>query len=68
MLQCEASLSIALGYRELKPAVVGTCALPDTELAGRYGVTSTILKQRIDLLEAGLSRQIPQFSSAIRPV
>ena len=24
------------GYRDLKPAVVGTCALPGTELAGRY--------------------------------
>ena len=87
MLQCEASLSIALGYRELKPAVVGTCALPDTELAGRYErllhdlranwtdalgrqalQAVSVLKQRIDLLEAGLSRQIPQFSSARRPV
>ena len=87
MLQCEASLSIALGYRELKPAVVGTCALPDTELAGRYErllhdlranwtdalgrqalQAVGVLKQRIDLLEAGLSREIPQFASAMRPV
>jgi CHAT domain-containing protein len=36
MLACEASLTVALGYRDLKPAVVGTCALPGTELAGRY--------------------------------
>jgi CHAT domain-containing protein/Tfp pilus assembly protein PilF len=36
MVECEASLTIALGYRDLKPAVVGTCALPGTELAGRY--------------------------------
>jgi CHAT domain-containing protein/Tfp pilus assembly protein PilF len=36
MLACEASLSVALGYRDLKPAVVGTCALPGTELDGRY--------------------------------
>src|SRR5207248_385352 len=25
MLACEASLTVALGYRDLKPAVVGTC-------------------------------------------
>lgn len=36
MVECEASLTIALGYRDLKPAVVGTCALPGTELEGRY--------------------------------
>ena len=36
MLECEASLTLALGYRDLKPAVVGTCALPGTELEGRY--------------------------------
>jgi hypothetical protein len=29
-------MTIALGYRDLKPAVVGTCALPGTELEGRY--------------------------------
>ena len=36
MVACEASLMIALGYRDLKPSVVGTCALPGTELEGRY--------------------------------
>ena len=36
MLACEASLTVALGYRDLKPAVIGTCALPGTELDGRY--------------------------------
>jgi CHAT domain-containing protein/tetratricopeptide (TPR) repeat protein len=36
MLACEASLTLSLGYRDLKPAVVGTCALPGTELQGRY--------------------------------
>ncbi len=36
MVECEASLTIALGYRDLKPAVVGTCGLPGTELEGRY--------------------------------
>ncbi|MFN8006013.1 MAG: tetratricopeptide repeat protein [Terriglobia bacterium] len=36
LLECQASLSIALGYRDLKPAVVGTCALSGTDLEGRY--------------------------------
>jgi len=36
MVECEASLTVALGYRDLKPAVVGTCALTGTELEGRY--------------------------------
>ena len=36
MLECEASLTIALGYRDLRPAVVGSCTLPGTELEGRY--------------------------------
>ena len=36
MLQCEASLAIAMGYRDLKPAVVGTCSLPGSALEGRY--------------------------------
>jgi len=36
LLECQSSLSIALGYRDLKPAVVGSCSLADTELEGRY--------------------------------
>ena len=36
MVECEASLTVALGYRDLKPAVVGTCALTGTELEGLY--------------------------------
>lgn len=44
MLECQASLTTALGYRDLKPAAAGTCSLPsamaanslDTELEGRY--------------------------------
>ena len=36
MLECQASLTTALGYRDLKPAVAGTCSLEDTELAARY--------------------------------
>lgn len=86
LLECQASLTIALGYRDLKPAVVGTCALPGTELEGRYerllhdlrtkwtdGLDRQavqaleVLKQRVDTLEASLSREIPQFGSSIRP-
>jgi CHAT domain-containing protein/tetratricopeptide (TPR) repeat protein len=86
MLACQASLTLALGFRDLKPAVVGTCALPGTGLDGRYerllhelrtnwtdvlGKQALqavgVLKQRIDTLEAGLSRDLPQFASVIRP-
>ncbi len=87
MLACEASLTIALGYRDLKPAVVGTCALPGTELEGRYerllhelrtNWTETrgkraleavgVLRQHVEALETGLSREIPQFASVLQPV
>lgn len=87
MLECQASLTIALGYRDLRPSLIGTCALPGTDLEGRYerllhdlrtnwtAASSRqalhaveTLKQRVDMLEASLSREIPQFASAIRPV
>ena len=87
LLECQASLTIALGYRDLKPAVVGTCALPGTDLEGRYErllhdlranwtdasgrqalQAVAVLKQRMDTLEAGLSREIPRFALAIRPI
>jgi CHAT domain-containing protein/tetratricopeptide (TPR) repeat protein len=86
MVECEASFTVALGYRDLKPAVVGTCALPGTELEGRYErllhelrtnwtdargkqalQAIAVLRQHIDSLEAGLSRDIPQFGSVLRP-
>ena len=86
MLECQASMTIALGYRDLKPAMVGTCALPGTQLEGRYErllhdlrtnwtdalgkqalQAVTALRERIDTLEAELSRDIPQFASTIRP-
>ncbi|MGB6943173.1 MAG: CHAT domain-containing tetratricopeptide repeat protein [Bryobacteraceae bacterium] len=86
MVECEASFTVALGYRDLKPAVVGTCALPGTELEGRYErllhelrtnwtdargkqalQAIAVLRQHIDMLEAGLSRDIPQFASELRP-
>jgi CHAT domain-containing protein/tetratricopeptide (TPR) repeat protein len=86
MFECEASLTVALGYRDLKPAVVGTCALPGTELEGRYerllhelrtnwtGARGKqalqaigVLRQHVDALEVGLSRETPQFASVLRP-
>lgn len=86
MLECEASLTVALGYRDLRPAVVGTCALPGTDLEGQYerllhelrtnwtdarGKKALqaigVLRQHIDTLEAGLSRELPQFVSVLRP-
>ncbi len=86
MLECEASLTVALGYRDLKPAVAGDCTLPGTDLEGRYEKllhdlrsnwtdargrqtldAVAALRRRIDGIEADLSRDIPQFASALRP-
>jgi CHAT domain-containing protein len=83
LLECQASLTIALGYRDLKPAAVGTCALQDTGLEGQYErllhelrtkwtadlgrqalQALQLLKQRTETLEAGLSRELPQFEFA----
>src|SRR5581483_9562768 len=36
LLACEASLTLALGYRDLKPAAIGSCSLTGTDLEGRY--------------------------------
>jgi len=80
MLECESSLTTALGYRDLKPAVSGTCAL------GEYGrllsdlrtnSTDTLdrkalaalrdLNRRSDELEGALSRDVPGFGPATHP-
>jgi CHAT domain-containing protein/tetratricopeptide (TPR) repeat protein len=87
MLACQASMTIALGYRDLKPSVVGTCTLTGTEFEGRYErllhdlrtnwteasgkqalQAVAGLRQRIDTLEAALSREAPQFASTLRPI
>ncbi|HEX3747881.1 MAG TPA: CHAT domain-containing tetratricopeptide repeat protein [Bryobacteraceae bacterium] len=86
LMECETSLTVALGYRDLKPPVVGACTLAGTGLEGKYerllhdlrsawtearGKQAldavTVLRQRIDALEAGLSRAIPQLASTLRP-
>jgi CHAT domain-containing protein/tetratricopeptide (TPR) repeat protein len=36
LLACRTSLSVALGYRTLKPSIVGGCELEGTDLAGKY--------------------------------
>jgi CHAT domain-containing protein len=36
LLECRTSLTLALGYRELKPGVVGGCTLAGTPLEGKY--------------------------------
>ena len=87
MMACEASFTMALGYRDLRPAMIGSCALTGTELEGRYerlvhdlrtGWTDQrskdalkavgVLRQKIDELESGLSRDVPQLTSMLRPV
>jgi len=46
MLECEGSLTTALGYRDLKPAVAGTCSLENTEIEGRYHGLLTDLRAK----------------------
>ena len=36
MLECRTALTVALGYRDLKPPVAGLCGLTGTDLEGRY--------------------------------
>jgi CHAT domain-containing protein/tetratricopeptide (TPR) repeat protein len=36
ILECRTSLTVALGFRDLKPSVVGGCSLEGTEFEGRY--------------------------------
>jgi CHAT domain-containing protein/tetratricopeptide (TPR) repeat protein len=80
LLECEASLSIALGYRDLKPPMIGTCEgryerlLHDlrgnwNESLGREALQAVkSLRASIDGLEAGLSREAPQFAAMVHAV
>jgi CHAT domain-containing protein/Tfp pilus assembly protein PilF len=80
MLECESSLSTALGYRDLKSAVAGTCALGDygrllsdlransTDALSQKALAAIHdLNQRSDALEAALSRDVPGFGDATHP-
>ena len=78
-LKCEASLGVALGYRDLRPPMIGTCERPYerllhdlrgnwTEPLGRQAVEAVkSLRASVDALEAELSRDPPQFADLIRP-
>ena len=73
LLECESSLTTALGYRDLKSAVAGTCPLADygrcsrtcapiPPILGRKALEAlNDLDQRRDTLEAALSRDLPGF-------
>ena len=80
MLDCESSLTTALGYRDLKPAIAGTCALSDygrlladlrtnsTDVLDRQALVAVHdLNGRRDTLEADLSRDVPGFGQAASP-
>jgi CHAT domain-containing protein/Tfp pilus assembly protein PilF len=80
LLECESSLTTALGYRDLKSAVAGSCALTDygrvlsdlrsnsTDAVGRRALEAVHdLDQRRDTLEAALSRDLPGFQESARP-
>jgi CHAT domain-containing protein/tetratricopeptide (TPR) repeat protein len=80
MLECESSLTTALGYRDLKPAIAGTCALADygrlladlrtnsTDALDRQALAAVHdLNGRRDTLEADLSRDVPGFGQAASP-
>jgi tetratricopeptide (TPR) repeat protein len=87
ILECQSSLTIALGYRDLRTAVGGGCELPGTEFEGRFEQllhdvhakwtpalskqaldAVGMLKRRADVLEAALSREVPDFGSSLSPV
>lgn len=80
MLECESSLTTALGYRDLKAAVAGKCALADygrllsdlrtnpTEALDRKALAALRdLNGRTDTVEAALSRDVPGFGQAAQP-
>jgi len=53
LLECRTSLNVALGYRDVKPSVVGGCGLEHTDLAGRYErLLSDLRTRRSDDLAA----------------
>ncbi len=80
MLECESSLTTALGYRDLKAGFAGTCALKDygrllsdlrtnpTDASDRKALAALRdLTGRSETLEAALSRDVPGFRQAAQP-
>jgi CHAT domain-containing protein len=45
-IECRTSLTVALGYRDLKPSLAGTCSLKGTDLEGRYERLLSDLRSR----------------------
>jgi CHAT domain-containing protein len=59
MLECRTSLTVALGYREIRPSVVGACGLDGTDLEGRYEkLLSDLRARRTDEIAAEAVRAI----------
>jgi CHAT domain-containing protein/tetratricopeptide (TPR) repeat protein len=59
MLECRTSLTVALGYREIRPSVVGGCGLAGTDLEGRYEkLLSDLRVRRTDDVAAEAVRAI----------
>lgn len=59
MLECRTSLTVALGYREIRPSVVGACGLDGTDLEGRYEkLLSDLRARRTDEVAAEAVRAI----------
>jgi CHAT domain-containing protein/tetratricopeptide (TPR) repeat protein len=59
MLECRTSLTVALGYREIRPSVVGGCGLAGTDLEGRYEkLLSDLRTRRTDDVAAEAVRAI----------
>jgi CHAT domain-containing protein/tetratricopeptide (TPR) repeat protein len=46
LVGCRASLTMAGGYRDIKPALTGTCSLSGTDLAGKYERLLSDLRSR----------------------
>jgi CHAT domain-containing protein len=46
VVECRTSLTVALGYHDLKPAVAGSCTLHGTPLEGRYERLLSDLRSR----------------------
>lgn len=46
ILACRTSLTVALGYRDLKPGLAGSCSLNGTDLEGRYERLLSDLRSR----------------------
>ena len=63
MLACRISLTLAVGYSDLKPKVVGACGLEGTELEGRYErLLGDLRTRRTDELGAQALRAIDVLS------